>query len=426
MRENFNNLEKGMKESLNDFELPFDSKHWEGLEMRLEGKSASSLSTMAAAVVTALILMSGITYVLVTAAINDSTQGISEGIEDRSNFSLNALDYNDMSGEIPLVLLDDNDVSVDESHPFIEGADKDVNNSNKDNLIAEVQSVVQENKTLPKTVSVIEKHSVEVKNQLEEESTEKIEKNEAPINTAPFIISSAVEICAGEKIEFKTENISEAARFLWNFGNADFSTETNPVRTFNEPGEYNVTLILSKSTEKIESKIIVLPKPEAKFAWNERSKGQVKFSNLSEKADASYWQIDDEFTSTDINPTFEYSKAGKKLVTLKVENEFGCSDSSFRYIKLDEPVEVSAPSAIAQAENFLPSLSDPNYGQLMFTIHNMKGQLIYESEEGKPWKGTMPDGTYAAPDSEFAWLVLVKNNSGKEIYSDSGKVKILP
>jgi hypothetical protein len=185
-------------------------------------------------------------------------------------------------------------------------------------------------------------------------------------------------------------------------------------------------LILSKSTEKIESKIIVLPKPEAKFAWNERSKGQVKFSNLSEKADASYWQIDDEFISTDINPTFEYSKAGKKLVTLKVENEFGCSDSSFRYIKLDEPVEVSAPSAIAQAENFLPSLSDPNYGQLMFTIHNMKGQLIYESEEGKPWKGTMPDGTYAAPDSEFAWLVLVKNNSGKEIYSDSGKVKILP
>ncbi len=109
-----------------------------------------------------------------------------------------------------------------------------------------------------------------------------------------------------------------------------------------------------------------------------------------------------------------------------MENEFGCSDSSFRYIKLDEPVEVSAPSAIAQAENFLPSLSDPNYGQLMFTIHNMKGQLIYESEEGKPWKGTMPDGTYAAPDSEFAWLVLVKNNSGKEIYSDSGKVKILP
>jgi len=62
----------------------------------------------------------------------------------------------------------------------------------------------------------------------------------------------------------------------------------------------------------------------------------------------------------------------------------------------------------------------------MFTIHNMKGQLIYESEEGKPWKGTMPDGTYAAPDSEFAWLVLVKNISGKEIYSDSGKVKILP
>jgi len=426
MRENFNNLEKGMKESLNDFELPFDSKHWEELEMRLEGKSASSLNTMAAAVVTALIFMSGITYVIVTASVDDSAQGISEGIEERSDFSLNTLDYDDVSIETPLILLDDNDVSVDESHPFIEGGNKDADNSNKEILIAEVQKIVQEKTNLPKAINVIKEEPAEGVDQLEEKSIEEFEKNEVPISTAPFIISSAVEICAGEKIEFKTENISEAARFLWNFGNADFSTETNPVRTFDEPGEYNVTLILSKSTEKIESKIIVLPKPEAKFAWNERTKGQVKFSNLSEKADASYWQIDDEFTSTDINPTFEYSKAGKKLVTLKVENEFGCSDSSFRYIKLDEPVEVSAPSAITQAENFLPSLSDPNYGQLMFTIHNMKGQLIYESEEGKPWKGTMPDGTYAAPDSEFAWLVLVKNISGKEIYSDSGKVKILP
>ncbi len=426
MKENFNNLEKGMKESLNDFELPFDSKHREELEMRLEGKSASSLNTMAAAVVTALIFMSGITYVIVTASIDDSTKRISELSEEFSDSSLNTLDYDDVSGDVPLISFNDNDVSVDESEPFTEGLNQNSDNSTNETLIAEVQNIVQEKVDLPKTSNVVKEEPAEGIGQLEEKSIEEFEKNEVPISTAPFIISSAVEICAGEKIEFKTENISEAARFLWNFGNADFSTETNPIRTFDEPGEYNVTLILSKSTEKIESKILVLPKPAAKFAWNERTKGQVKFSNLSEKADASYWQIDDEFTSTDINPTFEYSKAGRKLVTLKVENEFGCSDSSFRYIKLDEPVEVSAPSAIEQAENFLPRLSDPNYGQLMFTIHNMKGQLIYESEEGKPWKGTMPDGTYAAPDSEFAWLVLVKNISGKEIYSDSGKVKILP
>ncbi|HCY45595.1 MAG TPA: hypothetical protein DHU89_02855, partial [Flavobacteriales bacterium] len=286
MKENFNNLEKGMKESLNDFELPFDSKHWEELEMRLEGKSASSLNTMAAAVVTALIFMSGITYVIVTASIDDSTKRISELSEEFSDSSLNTLDYDDVSGDVPLISFNDNDVSVDESEPFTEGLNQNSDNSTNETLIAEVQNIVQEKVDLPKTSNVVKEEPAEGIGQLEEKSIEEFEKNEVPISTAPFIISSAVEICAGEKIEFKTENISEAARFLWNFGNADFSTETNPIRTFDEPGEYNVTLILSKSTEKIESKILVLPKPAAKFAWNERTKGQVKFSNLSEKADA--------------------------------------------------------------------------------------------------------------------------------------------
>ncbi|MEJ6681139.1 MAG: PKD domain-containing protein [Flavobacteriales bacterium] len=426
MKESFNNLEKGMKESLNDFELPFDKKHWEEFEMRLEGKSASSLNTVAAAIVSAVILMSGITYIILSPAISDSAQEVSEVLEERPDFSLNTLDYDEVVLESRVISLDDGKVALDDGHTVMEEVSNDIDNINKEISKAEVQNTIQEKENTSRANYVPKEEFVEEIEQLEEKSIEEIEKNESPMSTLPFIISSAVEICAGEKIEFKTENISEAARFLWNFGNANFSTETNPVRTFNEPGEYNVTLILSKSTEKIESKIIVLPKPTAKFAWNEGTKGQVKFSNLSEKADASYWQIDDEFTSNDINPTFEYSKAGKKLVTLKVQNEFGCSDSSFRYIKLAEPLEVLAPSAIAQAENFLPSLSDPNYGQLMFTIHNMKGQLIYESEEGQPWTGTMPDGTYAAPDSEFAWLVLVKNHLGKEIYSDSGKVKILP
>ena len=422
MIENFTNFEKGMKESLSDFELPFDSKQWEELEMRLEGKSAGSLNTMTAAVVSALIFISGITYIVVSSSSDDSGQGFAEVVQGDFDSSQNTLEFNDVSDESIMTFEEEFNNAEDEGTLLVEDFNQNSSNANDKNLNDNNlnQRKTDSYKTDVKKEEASKEEIVEIEKDKESKVIREI------VNLAPFITSSAVEICAGEKIEFKAENISDAARFLWNFGNADFSTETNPIRTFNEPGEYNVTLILSKSTEKIESRIIVLPKPDAKFAWNEQTKGQVKLSNLSEKAAASHWQIDNEFTSTDINPTFEYSEAGKKLVTLKVENEFGCTDSSFRYIQLDEPVEVMAPNAITQSENFMPSLSDPNYGQLMFTIHNMKGQLIYESENGQPWKGTMPDGSYAAPDSEFAWLVLVKNKSGKEIYSDSGKVKILP
>lgn len=426
MIENFTNFEKGMRESLSDFELPFDSKQWEELEMRLEGKSASSLNTMSAAVVSALIFISGITYIIVSSSSDDSVQGVTEVVQGDFDSSQNTLEFNDDSDESIMTFEEGFNNAEDEGTLLVEDSNQNSSNTNDKNLNDKDNNLNQRKTDSYKTDLKEEEASKEEIAQIEEDGNKESKVITEILNLAPFITSSAVEICAGEKIEFKAENISDTARFLWNFGNADFSTETNPIRTFNEPGEYNVTLILSKSTEKIESRIIVLPKPDAKFAWNEQTKGQVKLSNLSEKAAASHWQIDNEFTSTDINPTFEYSEAGKKLVTLKVKNEFGCTDSSFRYIQLDEPVEVTAPNAITQAENFLPSLSDPNYGQLMFTIHNMKGQLIYESENGQPWKGTMPDGSYAAPDSEFVWLVLVKNESGKEIYSDSGKVKILP
>ncbi len=428
MIKDFTNFEKGVKESLTDFEMPYDSSQWQKLEMKLEGRSASSLNTMAAAVVTALIFLSGISYVVI-----NSQEEQKEGSSQFVDGSINRPDANDDSSIVPFEeeskqenILANNDETTSIDIPNIE-ADVDIEDALVEKVVtAKSTDLTSENNSetpIENTEIIVEDDSPNESDVVE--STEVLLEDKV-LDMSPSIKSSSQQVCAGEKIEFSAQNIPDNSKFLWNFGNADFATEANPVRTFNEPGEYNVSLILSKFSRKIESSIIVLPRPIADIDWYERSKGQIRLSNLSDKISNSYWKVDGDYESTEENPIYDYSEAGERLVYLKVENEFGCTDSMFKYVDLKSPIDLMASDEVVQGESFKPVMSNPEDGIMGLRIHNLRNQLIYESETGKAWDGKMPDGTYPASGSEFAWIAWVKNSSGKEIYRGSGKFKIIP
>ncbi|MFK7756149.1 MAG: PKD domain-containing protein [Flavobacteriales bacterium] len=444
MKKNFTDFERSVKEGMEGFEMPFDQTEWQSMQRRMEGKKVSWNNTMAAAVVTALIFMSGLSYVLVKTDFlsndNSDTKKTSTILEDFNN-SLQAADKADKTEE------NKNEISPNittENTPITQEKveNKEVfetNNSIKDDSNRSIvnSSKRSDNKTeisndesgdSDDNQAVNDHRDTQPNSTLNNElsNNEEIVKDGANSSTAPFIKSSSQEVCAGEKIEFTVENITDEAKFLWNFGNADFSTDRTPVRVFDEPGEYNISLILSKSSKKIESKIVVLPQPFAKFTWKELEKGAIKLSNLSDKAASSEWKIGDEFSSSDINPVFNYSEEGKELVSLKVINEFGCVDSSIRYIALKAPMTISGPETIKFGDSFSPIVEGLSDELVTLSIHNLAGQMIYESTNGNKWNATMPDGNYAGPGSEFAWLVVVKNNKGITVSSTSGIVKIIP
>jgi len=431
MKKDFTNFEKGLKNSLESYEVPFDSSHWQEMEMKLEGRSASNLNTLAAAVVTALIFISGITYVIVADPLDSQTaqtanedsqfnsETKSETTFDSTNKAESVIsekDFNDSNNR------EDTDTEGN-SPTTVYKVDTSSETNNKTSTTSHSQS---------STNKELKNNELTEELETETESNESVDQdlttgNDPIVDASPFISVNAREVCAGEQIMFKAENITDESKFLWNFGNADFSTEVAPVRTFEKAGEYNVTLILSKSTEKILSKIVVLPKPSADFNWSEENQGEILFNNKSVKADISEWEVNGKFLSKDINPSFSYSKAGKTLVHLRVENEFGCSDSTYKYVNLRAPVELTAASIVKQKENFIPQVSNPEFGtQTLFSLHNMQGQLIYESEAKEAWNGTLPDGTYPASNTEFAWLYVIKDSTGTELFSDSGKIKIIP
>lgn len=69
-----------------------------------------------------------------------------------------------------------------------------------------------------------------------------LEEVEAAFTTTPTATDSNVEICQGQTLFFENQS-NNAEDYLWNFGDGNFSTETNPEYVYANPGTYEVILI---------------------------------------------------------------------------------------------------------------------------------------------------------------------------------------
>jgi len=130
----------------------------------------------------------------------------------------------------------------------------------------------------------------------------------------------------------------------WNFGDGNSSNLQNPSHTFNDEGNFNVTLTVTNNegdTDQTNQTIpfaICCDDPVAAFSA-EPSDGciplEVQFTNQSTQPNESQfcflenyiWNFGDGGTSTEENPSHTYTTAGNYRVTLTVENNRGGTDS---------------------------------------------------------------------------------------------------
>jgi parallel beta-helix repeat protein len=122
----------------------------------------------------------------------------------------------------------------------------------------------------------------------------------------------------------------------WNFGDGGSATTQNPTHTYSTAGNYTVTLTVSNSAGNnttTKSNYITAvtgtssTKPVASFSSNVTS-GNVPFNVLftdtsTGSPTAWNWNFGDGGSSTQKNPTHNYSTAGNYTVTLTVSNTAG-------------------------------------------------------------------------------------------------------
>lgn len=158
-------------------------------------------------------------------------------------------------------------------------------------------------------------------------------------------------ICAPSDIHYQNLTIvgsSPIEEYLWDFGDGFVSNEENPIHTYKEAGFYTPSLTVRDkngcfSSLSIDNQIKSY-KPKADFLSDVNSSCEgsldVGFINLSNGAGKlNYlWLFGDSTSSVSGEVRHLYKKPGKYDVSLKVTDDYGCSDTivKSKYIIITE------------------------------------------------------------------------------------------
>jgi PKD repeat protein len=152
--------------------------------------------------------------------------------------------------------------------------------------------------------------------------------------------------CAPLTVNFTDLSTGEITSWDWTFGDGGTSTDQDPVYTYNNAGNYTVSLTATgPSGSDVETKvdyITVLDVPVADFSGTPTSGDApltVNFTDLSTGNPTGWdWVFGDGGSSTDQDPAYTYTTAGIYTVSLTASNACG-SDQTTKvdYITVTEP-----------------------------------------------------------------------------------------
>jgi PKD repeat protein len=153
-----------------------------------------------------------------------------------------------------------------------------------------------------------------------------------PVPVANFSLSPTVSCTV--PVDVTTTNLSSGAvNYAWNFGNGNFSTLTNPVITYANPGTYTIQLTASNAygCSAINTDFIhVYPTPIADFALSNDTiclGESINFISQSLNADSIVWQVGDGNSFVGNSFPYVYSTPGVYDVSIVAFGPGGCSDT---------------------------------------------------------------------------------------------------
>ena len=227
--------------------------------------------------------------------------------------------------------------------------------------------------------------------------------------------------CAPLTVQF-TNQSQGATSWSWQFqgGTPATSTLNNPTVTYNIPGSYDVTLIVTNSSgSNNETKfdyIVVSAPPVANFTSTVNG-STVIFTNTSSNGSTYLWNFGDGNISTAAHPTHAYLDEGVYTVTLTVTNPCGVST-------ITHTVQIVLPPTASFA-------IQPNSGcaplSVQFTSTSSGANLTYNWQfpGGNPSSSSdaNPVVTYVSPGNHSVTL-SVNNSAGANTASQPNVIQV--
>jgi len=263
-------------------------------------------------------------------------------------------------------------------------------------------------------------------------------------------VADIYEGCEPLTVYFSETTLHEGQTYYWDFGDGtgnSYSSGKNPVHTYMNPGIYDVSCTVTsvygcESTYTWEGMITVYPNPIAAFladpAVTTILEPTIYFDNTSSTTYYCFWDFGDGSVSLETDPGHIYSSVGTYIVSLIVETEHGCIDSTFMEVEIEDIVTFYAPNAFSPDFNQTNALFSPiGHGidpdNWYMAIFDRWGEKVFETniydvneETGKVnhgWDGTIK-GRQIGETAAYSWLVIYRDITGAE-HQKSGLVLLI-
>jgi gliding motility-associated-like protein len=156
-----------------------------------------------------------------------------------------------------------------------------------------------------------------------------------PLPETLFSIDTVCHQSASLFVNETTVSSGSLVSYLWNFGDQSNSIETDPIKLYDQPGNYEVSLraLSSEGCEQtFVAEAVVLPNPVIDFSVEDVCFGFesvfVNRSNVGVGQLTYNWDFGDSLqTSSITEPSIVYGNPGRYDVKLVGASQFGCADS---------------------------------------------------------------------------------------------------
>ena len=226
-------------------------------------------------------------------------------------------------------------------------------------------------------------------------------------------------------INYNLVNNSQGAiAYTWDFGDGNSSNLENLNHSYNQDGNYQISLIAMNSvgcfdTSKIS--VNILPVPDLSFNFVQRDTCTIpsifNFQNNSNGATSYLWDFGDGIYSSLSSPIHTFNYAGTFNVQLSSTNIYGCSDSFINPVTIN-PVPIAQFNAIQLDTCSLPA----SYS----LVNNSTGAFINSWDFGDGSNSNSLNLNYAYLNSGTYDITLTTTNQFGCFDSSTKTVNVLP
>ncbi len=427
MAKDLDKFDELLKDALDGHEAPFNELHWEELEEELN-VVAPGMSNYFSAVTTGLVATS-LVFMSMLFLLSDGN-GVNSDHEDE----VIVVAENTGTGS-GTVKSDETNNAAFESSSDDESTESGTHNSEIEHeSISAVEETDEANAS--NTFNTAAKSSTK---STENDTADNTEVNSENNSNESVVVASSVKAekknirtgCTGLTIDFTAkEEYGNNAKFLWNFGDGYFSTESNPSHTFNKEGTFDVSLsVTSPGSGQITSNVVqamieIVEAPIANVDVEINGPTTVSVFNKSYNANDVEWRIDGATEGNGSSVSVSVADNTSYEVHLSALNEGGCVDtleSTIRSIQAGSEFPRAYDTSYGNA--FAPgAIIDEGEVQSIKIYSNKTGDLVFEGSGNKGWYGETPQGEKANKGA-YKWVMAVVKEDVIDVYHGDLEVR---